>query len=344
MSEDVQNAGASHASPLQCRLEDYYRQTDKDFQIGDFEAISDGWETEVYSFTLAHGSETERLILRMYPGSNMLGKCAHEYRALAGLHTNGYPVPRVALHETDPARLGKPFLIMEKIDGRSMGTILLNDAARQPELLTRFVQLMVDLHRIDYRAVLGTNEEYEPTRWLARKLASDRAYMQDERGQAWVAPVFDWLDAHQADISPMPPASLHRDFHPWNVLITPDDRAFVIDWASFGGGDYRDDLGWTLMLFASGGFHAFRETLLSEYARLSGHAVEQIEYFEVFNTLWRLFDFTVSLSSGAESLGMRPETVATMRAQGERFGRVYDLLRDRSGLRLPEIEKLLGSL
>jgi hypothetical protein len=109
-------------------------------------------------------------------------------------------------------------------------------------------------------------------------------------------------------------------------------------------GDYRIDLGWTLMLLWSAGYLVLREAILSEYARLSGHPVEQIEYFEVMNSLWRLFDFVVSLSSGAETLGMRPETVATMRAQGERFQRVYDLLRDRTGLRLPEIEKLLESL
>ena len=50
---------------------------------------------------------------------------------------------------------------MQKIDGRSLGVVMREDAVRQPELnnptpgqqdkLTRFVQLFVNLHRMDYR-------------------------------------------------------------------------------------------------------------------------------------------------------------------------------------------------
>ena len=68
-----------------------------------------------------------------------------------------------------------------------------------------------------------------------------------------------------------------------------------------------------------------------------------IEFFEVAMALRRLFDITVSLSSGAESLGMRPETVAIMRAQGERYRRVYAVVQKYTGLKIDEIERLLDS-
>ncbi len=313
-------------------------------QVADLTPISDGWETEVYSLDAVWAGQHDPLILRMYPGANMAGKCAHEYRALRGLHANGYPVPSVYYHETDAAILGKPFLIMERIDGHPMGALMFEDPARQAEWFTRFVQLMVDLHQLDYRAVLGTDEDYDPAGWLKQKLAADRQIMLGDHGQAWSAPVFDWLDAHQSEITPTPAAALHRDFHPHNILITPEDQAYVIDWGSFAGGDYRDDLGWTLMLLVANDSAEQHDLLLSEYARLSGHPVEQIAYFEVISALWRLFDFTVSLASGAETLGMRPETVAIMRQRADQFRRVYGMIQQHTGLALPEIETLLGSL
>ncbi len=341
---DTEFVEAQRAAPLQERLEAYYHDlVDPSVWIADLTPISDGWETEVYSLDAVLSGQHDPLILRMYPGANMAGKCAHEFKTLRGLRANGYPVPRVYYHETDAAVLGKPFLIMERITGRSLRSLMLEDPARQQALFARFVGLMVDLHRIDYRAVLSVDEAYDPALWLTRKLADDRRTMQ-AHGQAWTVPVFDWLDTHSSAITPTPAASLHRDFHPDNVLITPDDALYVIDWGSFAGGDFRDDLGWTLMLFTSNGYLEQHDLLLSEYERISGHPVEQVAYFEVISALWRLFDFAVSLERGAETLGMRPETVAIMRERADQFRAVYGIIQHATGLSLPEIEALLTSL
>ena len=330
---------------LQDRLEAYYHDlVDPAVQIANLTPISDGWETEVYSFDAVWVGQHDPVILRLYPGVKVVERCAHEFRALRGLHANGYPVPRVYYHETDAAVLGKPFLIMERINGRSLRSLMVEDPTRHADWFTRFVQLMVDLHRLDYRAVLGSDEDYDPVAWLTQKLVNDRQVIVGDYGQAWAAPVFDWLDARQSVITPMPAAALHGDFHPNNILITPDEQAYVIDWSGFAGGDYRADLGWTRILLVANGAAAERDALLSEYARLSGHPVEQMPYFEALSALWRLFYFAASLDLGAEALGMRPETVAIMRQRADRFRRVYALLQQHTGLSLPQIESLLASL
>ena len=90
-------------------------------QILDLARISDGWETDVYAFAVEHdqasGREREELILRLYPGDDAVGKSAREFSAMGKLYQLGYPVPRVVRLEQGSALLGKPFVVMEKIDG-----------------------------------------------------------------------------------------------------------------------------------------------------------------------------------------------------------------------------------
>ena len=333
---------------LQGRLKRYYREflRDTDVQLVNFQAISDGWETEVYRFAQGYNGVFKSRILRMYPGTDAVEKCEREFQGLRQLKASGYPVPEVFEHSADPIWLGKPFIVMQKIDGAPLGRIMQMQSEHFPELLARFVTLLVDLHRLDYNPFLWLSPvmlQNDPAAFLHLKLAEGRRLIVDQMRQTWAIPVMDWLDAGAASITPQI-AVMHEDFHPWNILISADDSAYVIDWGGIEVGDYRYDLGWTLVLSGTHGSQAERDLVLSEYERLAGHPVEQIDYFEAFAALRRLFGFAASLSSGAESVGMRPEAAAIMRGQHERFRRVYDVVRTVTGLRLPEIERLLDHL
>jgi aminoglycoside phosphotransferase (APT) family kinase protein len=70
-------------------------------EIVDLARISDGWETDVYSFAAEYGPTAERsreeLILRIYPGDNAPQTAAREYQVMKQLHAVGFPVPRVLL-------------------------------------------------------------------------------------------------------------------------------------------------------------------------------------------------------------------------------------------------------
>jgi aminoglycoside phosphotransferase (APT) family kinase protein len=203
------------------------------------------------------------------------------------------------------------------------------------------VNLFVTLHRMDYCRFVDSCSDGDSAAMLPAMLLRWRKTMADNLGQSWAAAVLDWLDSHQADVLPSRISPLHRDFHPNNVLITPDDQLYVIDWSGFGVGDYRIDLAWTLLLLSTQGYEHLRPIILGQYAQLSGHPVEHIEYFEMIAAQRRLFDFAVSVGSGAETLGMRPETAAIMRGQLPNFRQVYAVLQRYTGLRLPEIERLL---
>ena len=67
------------------------------------------------------------------------------------------------------------------------------------------------------------------------------------------------------------------------------------------------------------------------------------ETFELFACTRRLYDVATSLAQGAESRGMRPEAVEMMRKQMGATARVYELLAERTGIRLEGIERMIAS-
>jgi hypothetical protein len=86
-----------------------------------------------------------------------------------------------------------------------------------------------------------------------------------------------------------------------------------------------------------------REIVLGEYERAAGHSVEQIAYFDVVACLRRLFSILVSLSAGADKLGMRPGAEAMMKNVSH-IESVYALLGERTGIAIAEVERLLSTL
>jgi len=319
-------------------------------QILDLARISDGWETDVYAFAVEHGQAGERkreqLILRLYPGDDAAGKSAREFGAMGKLYQLGYPVPKVIRLEQDSALLGKPFVLMEKIDGRSLGAI--SDASPMPrklQLLALFCRMFADLHTLDWRPfALGPSlhEVQRPDETMRHQLSHWQAHTHALQFDAF-DPVFAWLGERLPDVQFGPPSVIHMDYHPYNILLREDGAAFVIDWTNVAVSDYRLDLSWTLLLMSTYGSPESREFVLGEYERAAGHSVEQIEYFEVAACLRRLFSILVSLSAGAERLGMRPGAEAMM-VNADHIGSVYARLRQRSGIAIAEVEELLSSL
>jgi len=63
-------------------------------------------------------------VLRPYLGDGATQKSIREACGLGQLHQAGYPVPAILLSETDSSVLGRPFTIMEKLEGRPLWPVL----------------------------------------------------------------------------------------------------------------------------------------------------------------------------------------------------------------------------
>ncbi len=309
--------------------------------------ISAGWECDVYAFDLEHGLPTERrraaLVLRVYPGGDAYQKSGREYGGMRLLRRAAYPVPEVFLLERDASPIGAPFIIMERITGQLLWPLLFRGPeADRPGLLTLFCGLLVQLHTLDWRPFAegpsGTDLS-DPQQLIWREEAHWQTVF-DQYPAPGFQPTLSWLMERRADVRAAWPGPVHWDFHPNNVLIQPDGSPSVIDWTQIDISDTRFDLAWTLLLIGSAESEAWRARVLAEYERLLGKTVENLEFFEVAAGLKRLYSFYISVTMGAEKLGMRPGAEKIMLQQAPALLAVYRMIFAHTHLSIPELDTL----
>lgn len=311
--------------------------------------INAGWESDVYAFDLEHGPASARqrtpLVLRIFPGVDAHEKSAREFNGIRLLRQAAYPVPEVYLLERDASPFGKPFIIMERVEGQLLWLPLFHGPeADRPRLLTQFCGLLVRLHTLDWRPfVRGPAEEAlsDPGELAGRELTSWQAIFAQHPAPGF-QPTMAWLSASQARLRSPSPGPVHWDFHPANVLVRPDGSACVIDWTQIDITDTRFDLAWTLLLIGSNQGEAWRGRVLAEYERLLGRAVEDLEFFEVAAGVKRLYSSYLSVSIGAEQLGMRPGAEAIIMQNAPNLHAAYQMVYARTHLRIAELDELLG--
>ena len=323
----------------------------RNLHLSDLTKISGGWETDIYAFTLeyeeAQEARREELILRIFPGDRALDKASKEFRAMKLLHEAGYPVPQVFWLETDAATLGQPFIMMEKVNGRLLSPAFSKASEEErSKLLNLFCRLYVQLHALDWRPFVQDDPLYkaaEPRQVISHKLDWMESFVRSVSGAAY-DPLFSWLRERGADIRWERLCVTHGDYHGFNILLRTDGRAFVLDWGQVEVSDLRFDLAWTLLLSSTYGNPVARDMILEEYKRLAPYPVEQIEYFEAWAAMRRLWSIAASIGGGAQKLGMRPGAENVMKQNKAHLQTVRDLLYARTGIRIAEIENLLANL
>ncbi|MFX0173948.1 MAG: phosphotransferase family protein [Candidatus Hodarchaeota archaeon] len=316
--------------------------TNADLEMEELSNITDGWETEVFFFKLKSKLSKlptpKPLILRIYPGQDAHVKSAWEYYAMEKLHELKYPVPEVFILEREKSPLGKPFVIMEYINGTIMG-----EGLGSPKVQKQFVELFMKLHSLNYRAFVDDTSFY--TKDLVKmKLKSFRNVISHYQRKEYL-PAIDWFDQKSNQIETDSFSPIHYDFHPYNILIWQEDKKpIVIDWGGFEISDYRIDLAWTLLLVSTYEKPQMRNIILKEYERIRGKAIVNIKFFEEIMALRRLFLIQASLTNGAEQLGMRPGAREEMKKNINHIKNVYSLFQDRTELEIPKIEELINQI
>ena len=307
--------------------------------------LADGWESDNYLLTVEYGGVPRTRtdwVWRIYSGVGSQAKAAREFNSLERLHDAGYPVPRVFLLEVEQSPVDRPFIIMEYIQGEVMWDLLGKvPAGRQAQLIDQFCRLFVQLHALDWKQFDGSLPGDNPFFFIDRWLDEARRMLQNFP-EFDGSPFLEWVTARRALFACARPSPAHQDFHPGNILVKADGTAMVIDWTNFAVTDSRFDLAWTLMLAHAYGWPELRDQILQGYQHHAGKLVEQIEAFEALACARRLLDLTVSLTQGAQRMGMNAQAAEAMRANMEANRRVYRLFTERTGLQTDIFENLFG--
>ncbi|MHA2379605.1 MAG: phosphotransferase family protein [Candidatus Thorarchaeota archaeon] len=313
-------------------------------QIRNIRNITSGWETEIFAFDLDIDDDApQKLVVRVFPGDRAETKAKKEFKMMKGVQELGYSVPLVHHVETESSHLGRPFIIMDRIEGGTLNDRLPENQDRWTKVLLR---LFVDLHKLDWREMVEVSDisKFDDPLFYIKTTLSRYEEILEKHQKQELLPIVNWMRKRITDVPCESPSITHGDFHPMNVLIDSKERAYVIDWGASGIADFRSDLAWTLTLVNAYDTLELRNRILEEYELALGGPVHNIEYFEVLGCLRRLFDVTSSFDKGADEIGLRPEAVEMMKQTIGHVVRVRDRLKDLTEISIPEINDFIENL
>jgi aminoglycoside phosphotransferase (APT) family kinase protein len=253
------------------------------------------------------------MILRRPPHGTK-ARSAHdmgrEFRVLSALRPHFPYCPQPLAYCQDGSVMGCPFYVMDRIRGviirRELPAELGLDAGRMRLLTTRLVEVMAELHAVDYAAA-GLADFGKPAGYVRRQVEGWSQRYRNARtpdvpdGEAVMA----WL------VAKMPPESahaaiIHNDFKLDNVVLDPVDPLRIIgvlDWEMATLGDPLMDLACTLAYWVQAEDppdlrniasmpttrpgSLTRDEVVALYARLTGRVMDQIDFYYCFG-LFRL--------------------------------------------------------
>lgn len=337
----------------QC-LQVYYESsfpTRQALQIRDLVSITTGWAHEMYAFDVEWGLGAKRrremLVLRLYSGDDAYEMSEREFRNTKRLYDAGYPVPRVCILERTNLFAGKPFIVMDRIEGQGLWELISNSPkGKQRELHRLFCELLVRLHGMDWRPFVDdglSHETPEPYVFADGCLASARAALRQHSLPGFL-PIVEWLQERRDDVPCLQPTVIHGDFHFNNILMRNDGSPVVIDWTTLRVSDPRVDLAWTLLLQRTHVNVELRNFILQEYERLTEAKIPRIEWFEMHACLWRLLGMVALLTGGVEKLAAHAGTVTMVKQHLGPIKLVYEFLMETTGIKVAEVEHLFASV
>ncbi|WP_337187912.1 phosphotransferase family protein [Phenylobacterium sp.] len=212
---------------------------------------------------------------------------------LRTLREAGYPAPYVPWACAADAPLGAPFIVMERLPGRTFiiwepSPALVREAAELPRMWIDTARAMGQLHRLPWRKHL---EDWEAPTTLTAELERWSALLHHTDEPAWLDLAGTLHTALRRDIpSSCEVGVVHGDFQPGNVLFEHGRLTGVIDWDLAGIGPQGLDVGWLLLMadresWAEGWKPVApppRSDLLNAYWRAGGRQRTDLNWYQAF--------------------------------------------------------------
>ncbi len=276
-------------------------------------------ETLLFSATwMEDGERVERgLVARLKPleqgifPSYDLGLQYHAMDALAG---SGVPVPAMVALEEDEAVLGRPFYVMERVEGRYLadnppyhmdGWLTQCSPQERGTIWRNAIREIGRINRVDWQQ-LGFGElcGYAPHATpLQAQLVEYEAFLQwaEEQNRPYpkLHACLAWLQQHQPQDQPL--GLCWGDAKASNLMMQGTDICATLDWEMVHLGNPVHDLAWWLVLdgsFTEGlgmsppeGMPQ-REELIALWQEESGCSAAELDYYEFFS----VFQFGVIMA------------------------------------------------
>jgi aminoglycoside phosphotransferase (APT) family kinase protein len=259
-------------------------------------ASRDAWAVDVEVSGGRHA-----LVLRRDLGGEIDDRAlsrAQEFRLLQAVHAAGVAAPRPRWLCDDPAVLGAPFFLMDRLEGEAVGRRVVREPAlteARRRLPRQMGEQLGRIHAVDYA----------PLDFLPRPAAGSTPALAaldngDRQLQSFGEPhpvlelAARWLRRHAP---PCPaPVLIHGDFRVGNLMVGPAGLVGVFDWEFARVGDPHEDLAWPCVRSWRFGQDHLRlggvgqpDEFFDAYERAGGRPVDRdaVRYWEILgNYRW----------------------------------------------------------
>jgi len=280
---------------------------------GDIEAspIGEGHSNVTYLITRGDA----QMVLRR-PPRPPLPPSAHdvlrEARLLEALRNTPARVPEVLAVCDDPATIGCPFYVMDRIEGEVIVTSVpdaLDTPAEHGRIAEELIDALAEIHAVDWRAA-GLEDFGKPTGYLERQLRRFTGLWEVNKTREIpeVERVGRWLAEHLPSSGPA--TIVHGDFRLGNTIFAAEPPAHleaVLDWEMATIGDPLADLGYLCMMWTDvndpeegmrehlGGVtrqpgFPTREELIASYEERTGRSMRDLRWYTTL-ALWKSIVF-----------------------------------------------------
>jgi aminoglycoside phosphotransferase (APT) family kinase protein len=212
-------------------------------------ALTGGASRDTWSVDAEVGGQRLALVVRRDLGGEIddlaLSRAA-EFAVLCRAHEGGVLVPRPRWVCAEPAVLGAAFLVMDRLEGESVGRRVVREpalAAGRQALPRQMGEQAARIHALPFGdlAFLPRPDEGEsPARWAVQRL--DRQLEGFGEPHPALELAIRWLRARAPGCSRL--VLVHGDFRVGNLMVGPAGLVGVFDWEFAHVGDPHEDLAW----------------------------------------------------------------------------------------------------
>lgn len=212
---------------------------------------------------------------------------------MRALHAAGLPVPRVPFASPDEDIFGVPYIVMERLPGRTFlvwdphPSFVRTREAAEP-LWWQAVTALTDIHQFDWRTRLAGWQDPEP---LPEQVSRWRKIYLQAPEPLWIKQA-EAVEALLLKTLPSgtPVGLYHGDYQPGNILYADGKLTGVIDWEISGIGDVLLDIGWLMMVADQANWVDSWRTIFPPavadiralYESRMGHTYSDIPWYQAF--------------------------------------------------------------
>ena len=155
---------------------------------------------------------------------------------------------------------GRQAIIMEYVEGESVGELLLNNLSKAEHFISICVSIQQKIH-----AISVSSDEIEPMEErLYRQINSVHDLDEKQKGNI----------LKKLDLITFEPRLCHGDLHPFNLIMSNGDVK-IIDWVDASSGDIRADVFRTYLLYSQNSVE-LAEMYLHIYCKKTGLLRDEI--------------------------------------------------------------------